>query len=294
MDKVKIRIQERIFATTIGQPIINEIPESIVMKGCLKGLCRICRCQLLSGEVIENGNQVKVNADFLPCVSEAKSDIIIRPAVAGSSFKKSVVRSKKLLSNNVMKITLSIKSTFYNSKSIIVIKHTSLPDTRSYSIVSLEPTDYETLTIHVKIFKDGLFSNLFENLFLGSELDYIISNPEVISYQLPISKMNIVSGGSGMGAAISRAIDLSKKNKVEEIKVYAINRNSISNYHLHCIRFLHDYVDTVSVVNIPFTQWLDFEISEVLDSELLTIAVGSEQVIGKLSHLHNVELESFG
>ncbi|MBD2791969.1 FAD-binding oxidoreductase [Xenorhabdus szentirmaii] len=295
MTKVSIRIGERIFTADCGQPLIDAIPDGEIVKGCLKGICRVCRCKLMSGSVSENGKQVALNSTFLPCISQAETDAEIKPAI--SDFQKAKIKSKTLLSDQVLEITLGVKRVFYNAKSVITLKHPEMPVSRSYSVVSLGKKAYDSLTFHVKLRSNGLFSRLFEALSVGDELDYTLLSPVLTEYTALIPNLNVVSGGSGMGAALTRALDLVEKYSIRQVDIYAINRAGISDYHLNCINIFRNLTGSdINITNIPFLTWTHekFDIASHLAPNVLTVGVGSDLIISKLRNLPLCELESFG
>ncbi|MGE8550672.1 MAG: 2Fe-2S iron-sulfur cluster-binding protein, partial [Acinetobacter calcoaceticus] len=93
MPMVNVRIKEHIFIADSEQPLINAVPDSTVMKGCLKGVCRVCRCKLKGGVVYESGNQVAIDKEFLPCISYAQSDVEIAPLVNNFSVAQLITRN---------------------------------------------------------------------------------------------------------------------------------------------------------------------------------------------------------
>jgi len=81
MAKYNVRIGEQIYIADSRQPLINALPNGKVIKGCLKGVCRVCRCKLVSGRVLEDGNEVAFKNEFLPCISNVNSDAEITPCI---------------------------------------------------------------------------------------------------------------------------------------------------------------------------------------------------------------------
>lgn len=145
----------QLFTSDDRQPLIEAIPDSEIVKGCLKGVCRVCRCKLLSGKVSENEREILSPSEFLPCVSRAESDIEISPAI--SAFQTAKIKSRTYLSDNILEIVLDVKRVFYNSKSIVTLKHPNTSVVRSYSVVSLGIRAYDSITFHVKLRPGGLF-----------------------------------------------------------------------------------------------------------------------------------------
>lgn len=295
MAKYCIHIGNQIYSTDNRQPIIDAIPDSEVIKGCLKGVCRVCRCRLVSGRVLENGKEIISNTEFLPCISRAETDVEITPTI--SNFQPAIVKKKRHLSKKILEIVLEVRTVFYNAKSIVTLKHPTSSAVRSYSIVSLGKRRYDTLTLHVKLRPGGLFSGLLENITVGETLEYMLVNPQTPQYETLIQSVNVVSGGSGMGAALSRAQELVTALNIKKVSVYAINRTGISDYHTRCInKFIEHTACEVNIVNIPFQKWVCdlFKIREHLRPGALTIGVGSELVINRLQNIPLCELESFG
>ncbi|WP_095067539.1 MULTISPECIES: FAD-binding oxidoreductase [Pseudomonas] len=295
MATYSVRVGEQTYTADSRQPLIDAIPSGTLVKGCLKGVCRVCRCRLVSGRVLEDGVEVAVQSEFLPCISRAETDIDIVPAI--SSFHAARLKSKTYLSEQVMEVVLEVKRVFYNAKSVVTLKHPGTSAVRNYSVVILGKKAYDSITFHVKLRPGGLFSSLFATLSVGDRLEYSIVSPSLPDYGDVMSRLNIVSGGSGMGAALSRAQELVLKHNIGEVEVYAVNRTSLSVYHSGCIeRFRSSVECKVNVVNIPFPDWTcaNFDIGEHLAVDALTVGVGSDLVIGKLKNLPLCELESFG
>ncbi|GFM85179.1 hypothetical protein PSCICO_05780 [Pseudomonas cichorii] len=196
-----------------------------------------------------------------------------------------------------MEVVLEVKRVFYNAKSVVTLKHPELSAVRSYSVVTLGKKAYDSITFHVKLRPGGLFSSLFATLSVDDRLEYYIVSPSLPHYESAMNRLNIVSGGSGMGAALSRAQELVVKHNIGEVEVYAVNRTTLSTYHSGCIeRFRSSVECKVNVVNIPYRDWTcaDFDIGEHLVVDALTVGVGSDLVIDKLKNLPLCELESFG
>ena len=289
-----VRIGEQTYTADSRQPLINAVPGTELVKGCLKGVCRVCRCRLISGRVLENSLEVAVQSEFLPCISLAETDVHISPAI--SQFHPSSIRSKTYLSENIMEVVLDVKRVFYNAKSVVTLKHPDISAVRSYSVVTLGKKSYDTLTLHVKLRPGGLFSSLFVKLSVGDRLDYSLVSPSLPVYDRPMTGLNIVSGGSGMGATLSRAQELVATYNIGEVSVYAVNRGALCDYHMGCIEALRSSTKSkIHVTNIPYWQWVsDFDIGDHLIPGVLTVSVGSDLVIGKLNSLLFCELESFG
>ncbi|WJV65256.1 FAD-binding oxidoreductase [Pectobacteriaceae bacterium CE70] len=244
---------------------------------------------------MENGKVITAKSEFLPCISQVAADVEIIPAI--SNFQPARVKSKTWLSEQILEIVLEVNRVFYNAKSVVTLKHPETAAVRSYSVVSLGKRAYDSLTFHVKLRAGGLFSTLFANLSVGDRLDYTMVNPLLPHYDTPVSRVNVVSGGSGMGAALSRALELATKYKPREIGVYAVNRAEICDYHLGCIAMFCRSVECeVNVTNIPFHDWtsVNFDIEAHLAQDALTVGVGSDLVISRLQNLPFCELESFG
>ncbi|MDS7928403.1 2Fe-2S iron-sulfur cluster binding domain-containing protein [Acinetobacter sp. V102_4] len=295
MPMVNVRIKEHIFIADSEQPLINAVPDSTVMKGCLKGVCRVCRCKLKGGVVYELGNQVAIDKEFLPCISYAQSDVEIAPLVNNFSVAQLITRN--FLSENIVELTFKIKRTFFSSKAIVNIKHPSESLIRSYSVVSLGVKNYDFFVLHIKLRPNGIFSNLFQKLAIGDQLEYNLNNHIEPEYEKAISTLNIVSGGSGMGAALTRGLDLIRKNPISKVNIYAINRSVLSHYHQHCVNVFREQVEAeVNIINIPFCTWTNngFDFSNYLDSHELTVGVGSTPIINKILNQPLCELESFG
>ncbi|MCI3946742.1 Mangotoxin biosynthesis protein MboB [Pseudomonas syringae] len=290
-----VRIGGQTYTAERQQPLTDAIPHEALVRGCLKGVCRVCKCTLVSGRVLEHGKAVALKDTFLPCVSHAETDIDIRAAI--STFHAARLKSKKMLSGQVMEVVLEVKKVFYNAKSVITLKHPDVAALRSYSVVTLGGKDYDSLTCHVKLRAGGVFSALLEQLSVGDPLEYSIASPALPVYDDSLSCLNVVSGGSGMGAALSRAQELVSKYNIGEVAIYAINRSGLSDYHAGCIEAFRQTVEcNLQVTNFPFAEWThaDFDIGEHLLPNALTLGVGSEVVIGTLKNLPLCELESFG
>lgn len=295
MENYLVRIGGQTYTAESEQPLINFLPSGEVVKGCLKGVCRVCRCKLISGSILENGKKVATQCEFLPCISRVDSDSEIKSVV--NSFQLAKVDSITLLSEQIMEIALGVKNIFYNAKSIVTIKHPKTGILRNYSVVVIGKKFYDKIYIHVKLRSGGLFSTLFTNIYKGDHLEFTIFNPLLPCYDVFPEYINVVSGGSGMGAALSRAQELAQKYNVRGIEIFAINRAEISNYHSDCINRLSNSVDSKTrVINIPFHQWVspNLDIDSYLNSDFLTIGVGSDAVISKLKNMPLCELESFG
>jgi len=100
-----------------------------------------------------------------------------------------------------------------------------------------------------------------------------------------------------MGAALSRAQELISQCNIREVLICAINRENLCDYHRHCIEIFQQNISCkISVINFPFLTWMDkkFNILDFLDTDSLTIGVGSGRVMNKLELLDFIELESFG
>ncbi|RMQ46947.1 Mangotoxin biosynthesis protein MboB [Pseudomonas cichorii] len=290
-----VRIGEQTYTADSRQPLIDAIPSGELIKGCLKGVCRVCRCRLVSGRVLEDGAEVALQGEFLPCISRVETDIDIVPAI--STFHAARLKSKTWLSDQVMEVVLEVKRVFYNAKSVVTLKHPELSAVRSYSVVTLGKKAYDSITFHVKLRPGGLFSSLFATLSVGERLEYSMVSPSLPHYETPMTRLNIISGGSGMGAALSRGQELVAKYNIGEVAVYAVNRANLSDYHVGCIERFRSFSECkVDVINIPFHDWTHagFDIGEHLAADVLAIGVGSDLVIGKLKNLPLCELESFG
>jgi ferredoxin len=295
MPMVNIRIKEHIFIADSEQPLINAVPDSTLIKGCLKGVCRVCKCKLKTGNVYESGNQIAIGQEFLPCISYATGDAEIAPLV--NNFSTAQLISRNFLADNIIELTFKIKRTFFSSKAIVNIKHPTESLIRSYSVVSLGVKNYDFFILHIKLRPNGIFSNLFKNLALGDQLEYNLINHIEPEYQQVISRLNIVSGGSGMGAALTRGLDIVKKHSVSKVNIYAINRSDLSDYHKYCLNIFCEQIDAeVNIINIPFYTWVNngFDFSNYLDSHELTVGVGSTPIINKILNQPLCELESFG
>ncbi|WP_032703136.1 2Fe-2S iron-sulfur cluster-binding protein [Pseudomonas syringae] len=290
-----VRIGDQTYTAESQQPLTDALPHEALVRGCLKGVCRVCKCTLVSGRVLEQGKVVALNEAFLPCVSRAETDIDIRVAI--STFHKARLKSKRILSGQIMEVVLEVKKVFYNAKSVISLKYPEGSAVRSYSVVTLGGKDYDSLTCHVKLREGGLFSALLVQWPVGEPLEYSIASPALPVYEQSLSRLNVVSGGSGMGAALSRAQELVTKYGIHEVAIYAVNRAGLSDYHAGCIEVFRKTVECdVQLTNFPFSEWThpDFAIGEHLMHDTLTIGVGSDGVIGKLKNLPLCELESFG
>lgn len=295
MPMVNVRIKEHIFIADSEQPLIHAVPDSTMIKGCLKGVCRVCRCKLKMGNVYESGNQVAIGQEFLPCISYANSDVELMPLV--NNFSLAQLISRNFLSENIVELKFKIKKTFFSSKAIVNIKHPSESFIRSYSVVSLDVKNYDFFVLHIKLRPNGIFSNLFKNLAIGDHLEYNLINHIEPEYDKTISKINIVSGGSGMGAALTRGLDIIKKYPVSKVNIYAINRSDLSDYHKYCLNIFREQVKAeVNIINIPFCTWINngFDFSNYLDAHELTVGVGSTSIINKILNQPLCELESFG
>lgn len=295
MAKHLVRIGDQTYTADSRQPLINFLPSGKVVKGCLKGVCRVCRCRLVSGYILEDGKKVILQSEFLPCISQAEADSEIIPII--SSFQPAKVRSITPLSEKVLEVVLEVKSVFYNAKSVVTLKHPESGTVRNYSVVAIGKKAYNNLCFHVKLRPGGLFSTLFTRLVPGDPLGFTIVNPQLPHYDALPDCLNVVSGGSGMGAALSRAQELIQKYNIRKTTIYAINRNEISHYHLICIEtFRRSVACEITVINIPFNEWTspDLDISSYLNQHFLTVGVGSDVVVNRLQSLLFCELESFG
>lgn len=295
MNDYLIKIGNQKYIADNRQPLINFLPDKEVMKGCLKGVCRVCKCKLILGSILENGKEVSIQSDFLPCISRVNANSEIKPSI--NHFLTARVEKISLLSKNILEVCLEVKNIFYNAKSIISLKHPETGSLRNYSIVTLNKSSYNHLIFHVKLNPEGLFSKLFTELKPNAYIEFTICNPTLPRYEILPKSLNVVSGGSGMGSALSRAQEIIKKYNISDVLIYAINRTEISDYHLFCIESLKLSVQcNVKVINIPFKKWTspNFHIESCLDTSFLTIGVGSDNVINRLQSLPLCELESFG
>ncbi len=196
-----------------------------------------------------------------------------------------------------MEIELEVRRVFYNAKSVITLKPPDGDALRSYSVVSLGPRRYDSLIFHVKLRPGGLFSTLFETLAVGTTLEYLLVNPTLPHYEAAPVSINVVSGGSGMGAVLSRALELVADYRIPQVAIFAINRADLSDYHRGCIETFRRYAACdVHVSTVTFTDWISarFNIHERLAQDALTVGVGSDAIIGRLEALPLSELESFG
>ncbi|WP_330960948.1 2Fe-2S iron-sulfur cluster-binding protein [Photobacterium sp. 53610] len=293
MPEIKIKISDIEIFSDIEDNLINNIPSDYITKGCLNGVCRVCRCKLVAGQVMENGKMVNTPNMFLPCVSKALTDITIEPYV--SNYSIGTIRQIEYLDKSIIEIQIKIKKQFFTSKSIVNIFSHDLKVTRSYSLVTMYKDGFDLLRIHVKLKEDGVFSNWFLTLNPGDEVRYQIVNIPVPRYEEMSRSINVISGGSGMGAALSRALELSEKHALEGINVIAINRSSLSFYHENCIREFTSRVDcSVHVQNVRFPDWDANDIDRFISKEFFTVSVGSTAVTEKVSILDNKEIEYFG
>jgi len=164
MPQYLIRVGDLTYVVGCEQLLTGAIPDEVLIKGCLKGLCRVCRCHLIAGHVIENGREVAVGSEFLPCISRAATDLEIMPAV--SDFYSATVLRKAYLSQQVVEIVLGVKRNFFNSKTIVTLRHPDSSIVRSYSLVTLKNKNYDQLTIHVKLREGGVFRRFLSRYLL--------------------------------------------------------------------------------------------------------------------------------
>ncbi|KUJ00684.1 hypothetical protein [Vibrio sp. MEBiC08052] len=293
MPEVEIKIADLNITASIDDNLIDHIPSNYITKGCLNGVCRVCRCKLVSGQVIENGKIINTPNIFLPCISKPLTDISIESHVG--NFSIGSIKSVEYIDNSIIEIKINVKKQFFTSKSIVNIFHNDYSISRSYSLVTMYKDGFNLLRIHVKLKENGIFSNWFMTLKPDDQIKYQIINIPVPRYQKMSKYINIISAGSGMGAALSRGIELSEKHKLDGINIVAINRNNLSTYHENCINDLKHRVNCgVHVRNVHFTDWIHHDIEQFIEKNIFTVSVGSTIITKKVVQLDEKEIESFG
>ncbi len=101
-----VRIGDQTYTAESQQPLTDALPHEALV-GVSQKVCRVCKCTLVSGRVLEQGKVVALNEAFLPCVSRAETDIDIRVAI--STFHKARLKSKRMLSGQIMEVVLEVK-----------------------------------------------------------------------------------------------------------------------------------------------------------------------------------------
>lgn len=277
--------------------LLDALRDTDIPRGCLKGVCRVCKCQLLEGEVLVDGQKIIAPGEILPCVSSPNSNVRLKAAEL--KLAKATVLHIEAIDDKVLEIRLiPKKSQFFNSKSIINIKHPERNEMRSYSLVSLPKASFNQLIFHVKLQPDGLFSSWFKCLQMGEMVSFKIVTDSLPVYQQPKRLVTVVAGGSGMGAALSRGMDLVKKLQVPACNVYAINRTELSQYHQYCLEEFNERLPgSFQVFNVKFSDWISGGASISADPQSVLVAVGSQQVMDVVASQHlecATEIESFG
>lgn len=292
----EIKIDNQIYNNKKKEKITKSVPGSKLTRSCEIGVCRVCKCKLITGKIKEGEKNINNGEEFLACMSTPESNIEIEPII--KKTRTGQILSKETMDGNkIIKIKIKIKKTYYDIGDLIFIEKIGNKKTRPYSIVNIDEKNYEEIEIHIKKVKNGELSNYLNEIEPGEKIQYKIINKNQITTYSSIKKIIIVSGGSGMGVALSKAIEISKKTEIEEFKIIAINRNKLSEYHKDCIKRFKERINKKSKVivkNIRFTEWMkqEKEITEKKDEEL-TIGVGSKNIVKKIIDQKNTDLEYF-
>lgn len=292
----EIKIDNQIYNSKKKEKITESVPGSKITRSCEIGVCRVCKCKLIKGKIKEGEKNINNGEEFLACMSTPESNVEIESII--KKTRTGTISSKEIMDKNkIIKIKIKIKKTYYNTGDLILIEKTDNKRTRPYSIVNIDEKNYEEIEIHIKKIKNGEISNYLNEIKLGEKIQYEIINKNQITTYQEIKKIIVVSGGSGMGVALSKAIEISKKIEIEEFQIFAINRDQLSDYHKDCIKRFKERItkkSKVIVKNIRFTDWIkqEKEISEKKDEEL-TIGVGSKNIVKKIMGQKNTDIEYF-
>lgn len=292
----EIKIDNQIYNSPKKEKITESVPGSKITRSCEIGVCRVCKCKLITGKIKEGEKIINNGEEFLACMSTPESNIEIEPII--KKTKTGTISSKEIMDENkIIKIKIKIKKTYYDTGDLIFIEKIENRKTRPYSIVSIDEKNYEEIEIHIKKIKNGELSNYLNKIEPGEKIQYKIINKNQTKNYLAIKKIIIVSGGSGMGVALSKAIEISKKTEIEEFQIFAINRDQLSEYHKDCIKRFKERVNKkskITIKNIRFKDWIKQEnkTNEINDEEL-TIGVGSKNIVKKIIDQKNTDIEYF-
>ncbi|PKG37196.1 2Fe-2S iron-sulfur cluster binding domain-containing protein [Psychromonas sp. Urea-02u-13] len=296
---MKVSVGDKLFTSNIDSYLLDILKETHIPRGCMKGLCRVCKCRLIKGTVEVEGKQIEGPADILPCITSPISDVSIK--LYDEKLASSSIELIEELDDKILQVTLkTVKRNFYNSKTIVNIKHPEKNLTRPYSLVSLPNVGYDQLVFHVKLQDKGEFSTLFEKLSQGFPINFKLENQQLPIYRGAngFKKVIVVAGGTGMGAALSRGVELIRNYKLQELYVYAINRGTLSQYHQYCLDQFQQLLPTKTTVdNIPYQEWITGARPIVYDKNSIIVAIGSNNVISVLDQQTInciTEIERFG
>ena len=255
MSKVVIRPDNIDFEINNDQNILQEaIKRNLnVPYACKKGICGACKCKVLSGDFkLEEFNKIILTEEeqeqgyTLLCKSYANSDVeILIPNILNK--KKTILSPAKVISLEKyksvaiikLKLPSSQKFEFNAGQYIDVI----LSDkTRSYSIAS-SPYSSTELELHVKYYKDGIFSEYIWNQIQINNILRIKGPLGIFTVKKSDAPIIFVATGTGFAPikSILEELIINKSNK--EIHFYWGNRCYDDFYLLDYIKSLKNQLN---------------------------------------------------
>ena len=203
-----IKLDDHVIACQEGDSVLDALLRDNIdiPYHCRRGVCQSCMIRSLDAappaasqhgltDVLQHQNY------FLACLCYPEQDMTINLNSPKDFFTEMTVIDKKLLNIDILSLTLKCNTplNYYAGQFVNLKRHDGLQ--RSYSIANNHLLNTDSLTLHIRKLKGGLFSEwAHQELAVGDTID--ISDSQGLCYYLPNQlDQNLMLIGTGSGLA---------------------------------------------------------------------------------------------
>lgn len=190
-----------------GRSVLDTLLENghDIPNNCRAGACQSCVMQVTKGSVPEQAqiglkDSHKARGFFLACSCQPEEDIDICLPDTGQTRIPACVSQINKLSNDVVELKIITAETFaYHAGQYVTLWRDEYLG-RSYSLASL-PYQDETLTFHIKLVPDGMFSGWAHKELRVGDIIFVQGPIGDCFYTREKPEQNLLLIGTGTGLA---------------------------------------------------------------------------------------------